>query len=169
MVLSVVCAGVALLITGEVGAAVVVVALGVMLGLIVGTNVGAVVDRMVDRRRDAEDRAKSRTGGYVVTRADERAWALCELADDTARTGSWDDFTVDADRKIPELLFAAVQRALATDESYNDAAKALQHESLRELAEQPSRRFAGREWTSTQSSETSSRCWRPLERSTSGA
>jgi hypothetical protein len=136
MVLSVFCAGVALLITGQWGAALGVVAVGVLLGLIVGTNIGAAVDRTIHRRKDAEDRAKNRVGGYVVTRAYERAWMFCELADGTARTESWDDFTVDADRKVPELLFAAVQRALATDDSHNDAAKALQHESLRELAEQ---------------------------------
>lgn len=68
-----------------------------------------------------------------VEPGDRRAWRLCEAAAGLAATGSWTDRTVDPQRRVPAILWSAVERSLAVERRYRDAERALDHESLHDL------------------------------------
>jgi hypothetical protein len=68
-----------------------------------------------------------------VLPSDERAWRLCETVAALAATSSWTDRTVDPRRRAPAILWAAAGRSLEVERQYQDAQRALDHESLQDL------------------------------------
>lgn len=67
---------------------------------------------------------------------DAQAWGLCRIAYNLAQVEAWKSRLVDPDRRVPILLWEAVRLSLALDVKAADAALAIQHESLRELADE---------------------------------
>lgn len=123
--------------------------LGGLLLLLLGGSVGALAGGMVavllgglslpalGRRRDRDDRHRR-----VVRPADERAWRLCELGEALAASESWGDRTIDRDRRVPGILWSAVDRSLVVDRQFRDAERAVAHASLADLAQDTLARVA---------------------------
>jgi hypothetical protein len=88
------------------------------------------------RMQESDDRKAQRTTSLSVTPTNGRAWRLCTTAAQIARVGAWQDQTVDRDRRVASIVWAAVERSLIVDRQYADAQQALAHENLKELAEQ---------------------------------
>jgi hypothetical protein len=79
-------------------------------------------------------RSDDRRTRLLVRPPDERAWRLCEIGSALAESAAWADRTVDPSRRVPAILFSAVGRSLVVDRQYQDAQRALAHESLADLA-----------------------------------
>ena len=114
--------------------------LGALAGFFVGAIasipfVGAfwVYQSVVNRRR-------GRRGVLETGDVGSRAWRLGDLAWQIARVDSWRDKTVDPERRVASIVWSAMSRALESDREYSDAVRALDHASLRELAEDKIRR-----------------------------
>jgi hypothetical protein len=125
--------------------------LGALLLLVLGGSVGALVGGMLAvalgslpspglrlARRRSDDDGRRR----VVRPSDERAWRLCEIGAALAATTSWSDRTVDRDRRVPAILWSAVQRSLVVDRQFQDAQRAAAHASLADLAQDTLTRLA---------------------------
>lgn len=115
--------------------AVVLFLLGAVGGFLGGCVASLPVVAVGRARQRADDRRVGRTPSLRVAATDRRAWDLCRVATDISRVGAWTDRTVDPDRRVPAIVWAAVRRALVVDQQYADARRALAHENLRELAE----------------------------------
>jgi hypothetical protein len=115
--------------------------LGALAGFVAGAIasipfVGAswVYQSIVNRRR-------SNRGFLQVTDRRSQAWTMCDLAWQIAGLDSWRDRTVDPERRAPSIVWSAVERITGLDREYPDAARALTHPSLKELAEEKIRRI----------------------------
>jgi hypothetical protein len=83
------------------------------------------------------DRRHGRPRSYTITDdGNPQAWRLCDLAWRTAQTESWSNRTVDPQRKLAAVVWSAVERITAIERQRSDARRALEHESLRALAEE---------------------------------
>jgi hypothetical protein len=70
---------------------------------------------------------------FRVRPSDARAWRLCEIADALSKVEAWRDRTVDSDRRVPTILWAAIRRSLAVDQLDSDAERAATHPTLADL------------------------------------
>lgn len=114
--------------------------LGALLLLLLGGSVGALVGGMLavllrnlhvptpgPRRDDGRKRR-------VVRPSDERAWRLCEIGAALAASQAWTDRTIDRERRVPAILWSAVDRSLVVDRRFRDAQRAAAHVSLEDLS-----------------------------------
>lgn len=115
---------------------------GAMGGLVVGGLFAGTVALIRRSRRQLEERSEHRWRSQVVQTAGSQAWRLCELALRIAGVGAWADGTVDPARRVPSILWTAVKRARLTELQHSDAVRALDHESLSELARERLERIA---------------------------
>lgn len=69
-----------------------------------------------------------------VTRKNELAWQMCETVHQLVTCRAWLDRTVDPQRRIPVLLWAAVQRSMALEVQREAVFRARSHPSLDDLA-----------------------------------
>lgn len=109
---------------------------GAVCGLVVGGVLAAILHAVLDQRRRS---AYVRAGiplSRIVRPDNGRAWSLCEVAAQIAHCPAWRKGIVDAGRQVPAILWAAVGRSLAVEQQRRDAERALQHDSLRELAQE---------------------------------
>lgn len=88
-------------------------------------------------------RRRHRPGLFArVTPRNTLAWQMCEMVHDLVKCRSWVDRTVDPQRRIPVLLWAAVRRSLEVEEQRNAVARARSHPDLAELVREASARTA---------------------------
>lgn len=69
-----------------------------------------------------------------VTRKNELGWQLCETVQGVVACRSWADRTVDPQRRIPVLLWTAVQRSIEVETQRDAVYRARSHPSLDDLA-----------------------------------
>lgn len=69
-----------------------------------------------------------------VTRDNELGWQLCETVQGLVACRSWVDRTVDPQRRIPVLLWTAVQRSIEVETQRDAVFRARSHPSLDDLA-----------------------------------
>lgn len=69
-----------------------------------------------------------------VTRKNELAWQMCETVEQLATCRAWVDRTVDPQRRVPVLLWAAVRRSMEVERQRDAVFRARSHPSLDDLA-----------------------------------
>lgn len=107
---------------------------GAVSGLLLGGLLLLVVNVLLDlASRSTNTKAGVRVSS-TVRPGHRRAWRLCEIAVAIANRPVWQDGTVDAERQVPAILWAAVDRAIVVEDRRCDAQRALEHESLGQLA-----------------------------------
>lgn len=101
-------------------------------GLITGMFIAHIAD-LINKK---SDRTAGRDVSFKVTMESQQAWRLCSTVAKLARVESWADGTVDTARRAPSILWSAVGRSIALDQQCVDAARALKHPALEDLAKE---------------------------------
>jgi hypothetical protein len=77
-----------------------------------------------------------------VTPGNDQAWQICETMSDLVKCRSWVDRTIDPQRRIPALLWAAVRRSLEVEKQQDAVSRAGSHPSLDDLVREAAAKIA---------------------------
>lgn len=110
--------------------------LGGFLGALVGTLASSLPLAGSLAYQAISDRRYGRPRKLRISDRESLEWLLCDLAWQIGRVASWRDKTVDPERRVASIVWAAVERTLDADRQYGDAIQAIGHPGLKQLGEQ---------------------------------
>lgn len=110
-------------------------------GILVGGVAGILLFKLIEYLDKGRDHRRPEAFARVTPRNDQ-AWQMCETVYDLVKCGSWVDRTVDPQRRIPLLLWAAVRRSLELEKQQDAVSRARSYPSLDDLAQEAAAKIA---------------------------